>query len=191
MAECDIGLIGLAVMGQNLVLNMERNGFVVVVYNRTTATAESFVAAHPGKRLYLARTLEELTGAFKQPRKVMIMVKAGSPVDAVIEQLKPRLSPGDIIIDGGNSHFLDTERHVRDLAQMGIHFIGAGVSGGEEGALWGPSIMPGGDREAYALVEPIFNAIAAKARDWPTAGRRDPGHGGAEGHRQVDLAERF
>ncbi len=165
MMDCDIGLIGLAVMGQNLVLNMARNGFTVAVYNRTTATAEAFVAAHPDERLYLARTLEELVSALKRPRKVVIMVKAGPPVDAVIEQLKPLLSPGDIIVDGGNSHFPDTERRVRELAQAGIHFIGAGISGGEEGALWGPSIMPGGDREAYALVEPIFNAIAAKAKD--------------------------
>jgi 6-phosphogluconate dehydrogenase len=165
MATCDIGLIGLAVMGQNLALNMERNGFTVAVYNRTTATAESFVAAHPGKQLYLARTLEELVAALKRPRKVMIMVKAGPPVDAVIEQLTPLLEPGDLIMDGGNSFFMDTERRARELSQMGIHFIGTGISGGEEGALWGPSIMPGGDREAYALVEPIFNAIAAKAQD--------------------------
>ncbi|MCS7220263.1 MAG: NADP-dependent phosphogluconate dehydrogenase [Anaerolineae bacterium] len=165
MTACDIGLIGLAVMGQNLALNMERNGFAVAVYNRTMATAEAFVAAHPGKRLYLARTLEELAGALQRPRRVMIMVKAGQPVDVMIEQLVPLLEPGDLIIDGGNSFFADTARRARELAQAGIHFIGAGISGGEEGALWGPSIMPGGDREAYALVEPIFRAIAAKAND--------------------------
>ena len=116
MATCDIGLIGLAVMGQNLALNMERNGFTVAVYNRTTATAESFVAAHPGKKFYLARTLEELVAALKWPRKVMIMVKAGQPVDAVIEQLTPLLEPGDLIMDGGNSFFMDTERRARAVA---------------------------------------------------------------------------
>ncbi len=165
MAKYDIGLIGLAVMGQNLVLNMERNGFAVAVYNRTTSKAEAFVAAHPGKRLYLARTLEELVEALQRPRKIMIMVQAGRPVDLVIEALKPLLEPGDVIIDGGNSFFLDTERRARELAQGGIRYLGAGVSGGEEGALLGPSIMPGGDREAYELVEPIFTAIAAKAKD--------------------------
>ncbi len=165
MGDYDIGLIGLAVMGQNLVLNMERNGFAVAVYNRTTAKAERFVAEHPGKRLYLARTLEELVEALQRPRKVMLMVQAGRAVDAVIGQLKPLLEPGDVIIDGGNSHFRDTERRSQELAAQGIRFLGVGVSGGEEGALWGPSIMPGGDREAYALVEPIFTAIAAKAQD--------------------------
>jgi 6-phosphogluconate dehydrogenase len=165
MGDYDIGLIGLAVMGQNLVLNMERNGFAVAVYNRTTSKAEAFVAAHPGKRLFLARTLEELAGALKRPRKVMIMVQAGRPVDLIIEQLKPLLEPGDVIIDGGNSYFKDTERRARELAQDGIRYLGTGLSGGEEGALKGPSIMPGGDREAYELVEPIFTAIAAKAKD--------------------------
>ena len=165
MAGYPIGLIGLAVMGQNLVLNMERNGFGVAVYNRTVATAEAFVAAHAGKRLFLARTLPEFVAALDRPRKVMLMVKAGAPVDAMIDQLTPLLAAGDIIIDGGNSYFADTERRVQRLAAAGIHFIGAGVSGGEEGALCGPSIMPGGDRAAYAQVAPIFDAIAAKARD--------------------------
>jgi len=165
MAHYDIGLIGLAVMGQNLVLNMERNGFAVAVYNRTTATAEQFVAAHPGRRLYLARTLPELVAALAPPRKIMIMVKAGPPVDAVIDQIAPLLTPGDILIDGGNSHFVDTARRAQQLAARGIAFIGAGVSGGEEGALLGPSIMPGGDRAAYDQVAPIFEAIAAKAHD--------------------------
>ncbi|MCD6291788.1 MAG: NADP-dependent phosphogluconate dehydrogenase [Anaerolineae bacterium] len=165
MGKYDIGVIGMAVMGQNLVLNMERNGFAVAVYNRTTSRAEAFVAAHPGKNIYLARTLEELAEALRRPRKVMLMVQAGRAVDAVIGQLKPFLERGDVIIDGGNSFFQDTERRARELAEDGIRYLGAGVSGGEEGALWGPSIMPGGDPEAYKLVEPIFTAIAAKAED--------------------------
>ncbi len=162
-AIADIGLIGLAVMGQNLVLNFERNGYTVAVYNRTTATMEEFVAAHPGKQLVPASTLEELVAAIKRPRKILIMVKAGIPVDAVIEGLVPLLEPGDLIMDGGNSYFADTERRTVELEALGLRYLGMGISGGEEGALWGPSIMPGGSAEIWAEVRPLFEAVAAKA----------------------------
>ncbi len=162
MGNADIGLTGLAVMGQNLVLNMERNGYTVAVHNRTTQTMRDFVAAHPGTKLVACESLKDFVAALSKPRKVMIMVKAGAPVDSVIDQLVPLLEPGDLIIDGGNSFFPDTERRAKQLETKGLRFIGAGVSGGEEGALWGPSIMPGGQPEAYALVKDIFTAISAK-----------------------------
>ena len=163
MPTANIGLIGLAVMGQNLVLNMERNGYTVAVYNRTTATMEEFVNAHPGKKLVPTKTLEEFVQSLERPRKLMIMVKAGSPVDVVIDGLVPLLEQGDLIIDGGNSYFADTERRSEALTAKGLRFMGVGVSGGEEGALWGPSIMPGGAKESWELVKPILEAIAAKA----------------------------
>ena len=140
----DFGLIGLAVMGQNLVLNVESRGFAVSVFNRTAEVTREFVAAHPGKRLFGAPTLAEFVASLARPRKVMIMVKAGAAVDAVIEQLLPLLQADDIVIDGGNSLYSDTERRDLRLAAQGLRFIGAGVSGGEEGARKGPSIMPGG-----------------------------------------------
>jgi len=160
---CDIGLIGLAVMGENLVLNMESKGFTVAVYNRTTEVTEKFAAGRAkGKNIVPTRTLQEFVAALKRPRKAMIMVKAGAPVDAVIAQLVPLLEPGDIIIDGGNSLWTDTQRREKELAPKGIHFVGAGVSGGEEGALKGPSIMPGGSKESWEAVGPIFTKIAAQ-----------------------------
>ncbi len=162
MGKAHIGLTGLAVMGQNLVLNMERNGFTVAVHNRTTKTMQDFIAAHPGKKLIGCETMPAFVNALSKPRKIMVMVKAGAPVDAVIDQLIPLLEPGDLIIDGGNSYFLDTERRSKESQAKGFHFIGTGVSGGEEGALKGPSIMPGGPPEAYALVKDIFTAISAK-----------------------------
>jgi len=166
MLRYDFGLIGLAVMGQNLVLNMARNGFSVAVYNRTAATTREFLSGPAaGQPIGGAETLADFVAMLQRPRKIQIMVKAGSPVDQVIDQLIPLLDPGDLILDGGNSHFSDTERREKALAEKGIHFLGVGVSGGEEGALWGPSIMPGGKREAYALVEPILTAISAKARE--------------------------
>ena len=159
----DIGLIGLAVMGENLVLNMESRGYTVAVFNRTTSKVDDFVGGRgKGKKLVGAHTVEALIGALKRPRKVMIMVKAGAPVDAVIEEIAPLLEAGDIIIDGGNTHYPDTTRRARALKPKGILFVGTGVSGGEEGALKGPSIMPGGDPEAWPAVKPIFQAIAAK-----------------------------
>lgn len=163
MPTANIGLIGLAVMGQNLVLNMERNGYTVAVYNRTTSTMEEFVHAHPGKKLVPTKTLEEFVQSLERPRKFIIMVKAGAPVDAVIDSIVPLLEQGDLIIDGGNSFFPDTERRSEALAAKGLRFMGVGVSGGEEGALWGPSIMPGGTKESWELVKPILEAIAAKA----------------------------
>ncbi|MCO6450232.1 MAG: decarboxylating NADP(+)-dependent phosphogluconate dehydrogenase [Caldilineales bacterium] len=164
MTQYDIALIGLAVMGQNLVLNMERNGFSVAVYNRTASKTEEFAAGSAaGKNIKPTYSLEDLVASLKKPRIIMIMVQAGRAVDAVIEQLRPLLEPGDLLIDGGNSFFKDTERRSQELEAAGLKYLGVGVSGGEEGALWGPSIMPGGQFEAYELVEPIFDAIAAKA----------------------------
>jgi 6-phosphogluconate dehydrogenase len=161
---CDIGLIGLAVMGENLVLNMESRGFTVAVYNRTTAVMEKFISGRgAGKQFVGAPTLEEFAQALKRPRKAQIMVKAGAPVDAVIDQLVPLFEPGDIIIDGGNSLWTDTQRREKALKEKGIHFFGVGVSGGEEGALKGPSIMPGGSKEGWQALAPIYQKIAAVA----------------------------
>jgi len=178
MSQSDFGLIGLAVMGQNLVLNVESRGFTVSVYNRTTATTEEFVAKHPGKRLIGAATLEEFVASLKRPRKIQIMVKAGAPVDAVIEQLIPLLDPDDIIIDGGNSLYTDTERRDAYLSSKGLRFIGAGVSGGEEGARKGPSIMPGGPASTWEVMKPIFESIAAKVDGEPCVIHIGPGGAG-------------
>jgi len=176
----DIGLIGLAVMGQNLVLNIANNGFPVAVYNRTTQKTRDFMdGAASGKDIAGAYSLEEFTGLLKKPRRIVIMVKAGNPVDDFIDQLKPHLEKGDIIIDAGNSFFGDTERRAADLESAGINYIGTGVSGGEEGALKGPSIMPGGQKEAYAALEPILTRIAAKVNGEPCCtyiGPRGAGH---------------
>ena len=163
MPSQDFGLIGLAVMGQNLALNVESKGFSVAVYNRTTARTQEFMAGPAkGKSFVGAESLEDFVAALSRPRKIMLMVKAGQPVDDFIEQLLPHLDKGDLIIDGGNSHFPDTVRRNKALAEKGFLYIGTGVSGGEEGALLGPSIMPGGQREAYDLVEPILTKIAAQ-----------------------------
>ena len=163
MADADIGLIGLAVMGENLVLNMASNGYQVAVYNRTTSKVDDFIAGRAaGQPIVGTHSLEELCSKLKRPRRVMIMVKAGAAVDKVIEGLLPYLEPGDIVIDGGNSEFPDSIRRTNDLAEKKILFIGTGVSGGEEGALKGPSIMPGGNADAWEHVKPIFQAIAAK-----------------------------
>jgi len=178
MEKADIGLIGLAVMGQNLALNIERHGYRVAVYNRTTATMREFVAAHPGKKLAGCETLPDFVTALARPRRILIMVKAGAPVDAVIDELTPLLEPGDLLIDGGNSFFQDTERRCRDLTARGRRYMGAGVSGGEEGALWGPSIMPGGSPEAWAMMRPILEAIAARVNDEPCVAYIGPGGAG-------------
>jgi len=163
MSKADIGLIGLAVMGENLVMNMESKGFSVCVYNRTTQKVTDFTEGRAkGKNISGAYSIQELVDSLKAPRRVMIMVKAGKPVDACIEALLPCLSAGDIIIDGGNSHFPDTIRRAAYVESKGMLYIGAGVSGGEEGALNGPSIMPGGSPAAWPHVKPIFQAIAAK-----------------------------
>jgi len=166
MSKADIGLVGLAVMGENLVLNMESHGYTVAVFNRTVEKVESFVNGRgKGKNIIGTKSLEELAANLKKPRKVMLMVKAGKPVDDFIEMLLPFLDKGDIIIDGGNSHFPDSTRRTKYLEEKGLFFIGTGVSGGEEGALKGPSIMPGGSPEAWQHVKPIFQAIAAKVED--------------------------
>ncbi len=163
MADADIGLIGLAVMGENLVLNMASNGYQVAVFNRTTSKVDNFIAGRAaGKSIQGTHSLEELCSKLKRPRRVMIMVKAGAAVDKVIEGLLPFLEEGDIVIDGGNSEFPDSTRRTNDLGEKGILYIGTGVSGGEEGALKGPSIMPGGNPAAWEHIKPIFQAIAAK-----------------------------
>lgn len=164
MSKNQFGLIGLAVMGQNLVLNAADHGFSVSVFNRTTSKTEKFMAGEANdKDITGTVTLEEFVASLERPRIIQIMVQAGGPVDAVIGQLKPLLDEGDIIIDGGNSFFPDTERRAKELEAANLRFIGMGVSGGEEGARFGPSLMPGGTKEAYSFIEPLVNAIAAKA----------------------------
>ena len=159
----DIGLIGLAVMGQNLVLNMNDHGFTVAVYNRTVSKVDDFLADNAaGTNVVGAHSIEELIGLLKRPRRVMLMVKAGKPVDAFIETLLPYLEPGDIIIDGGNSNYEDSIRRTAYLESKGLLFIGTGVSGGEEGARFGACIMPGGSPEAWQHVKDIFQSISAK-----------------------------
>ncbi len=166
MKKADIGLIGLAVMGENLVLNMESHGYTVAVYNRSSDKTKNFTAGRgSGKNIIGTYSLEELVDSLAVPKRVMLMVKAGSPVDTVIDQLKPLLNKGDIVIDGGNSHFADTMRRTEELEKDGLLFIGTGVSGGEEGALKGPSIMPGGSPEAWPHVKELFQTIAAKVED--------------------------
>ena len=164
--QADIGLVGLAVMGENLVLNMESHGYTVAVYNRTTQKVDDFVEGRgKGKNIIGTKSIEELVAVLKKPRKIMLMVKAGKPVDAFIDQVLPHLEDGDIIIDGGNSHFPDTIRRTKYVEEQGKLFIGTGVSGGEEGALKGPSIMPGGSAKAWEHVKPIFQSISAKVED--------------------------
>ncbi len=181
MAKADIGLIGLAVMGENLVLNMESKGFTVAVYNRTVEKVDKFVAGRgAGKNFIGCHSIEELCANLERPRKVMMLVKAGQPVDDFIEQILPHLEPGDIIIDGGNSHFPDTIRRTEYVESKGMLYIGTGVSGGEEGALKGPSIMPGGSPAAWDAVKPIFQKISAHTEagepccDW--VGENGAGH---------------
>ena len=162
----DIGLVGLAVMGENLVLNMESKGFTVAVFNRSTDKVENFVNGRgKGKNIIGADSVEDLISKLQRPRKVMLMVKAGKAVDDFIEMLIPHLEPGDIIIDGGNTLFTDTNRRTKYVESKGLLYIGTGVSGGEEGALLGPSVMPGGSKDAWPQVKPIFQAIAAKVND--------------------------
>ena len=166
MNKADIGVIGLAVMGENLILNMESKGFTVACFNRTVSKVDRFINGRAkGKNVIGTHSIEELCDNLASPRRVMLMVKAGKPVDDYVELLLPHLEEGDIIIDGGNSYFPDTIRRTRYLAEKGIRYIGTGVSGGEEGALHGPSIMPGGNPEAWPHVKPIFQAIAAKVED--------------------------
>ena len=164
--DAEIGVIGLAVMGENLVLNMASHGHTVAVYNRTTSKVDAFLAGRAvGKSIVGAWSPEELVSKLAKPRRVMLMVQAGHAVDRVIETLRPLLEPGDVLIDGGNSNYRDTTRRTRALRESGILYVGTGVSGGEEGALLGPSIMPGGNPDAWPILEPIFKAIAAKVDD--------------------------
>jgi 6-phosphogluconate dehydrogenase len=172
------GLIGLAVMGQNLVLNVESRGFAVSVFNRSADVTEAFVAAHPGKHLTATKTLPEFVASLARPRTIMLMVKAGAAVDAVIEQLVPLLDRDDIVIDGGNSHYADTERRDAQLTALGLRFVGAGVSGGEEGARKGPSIMPGGPASTWQVLRPIFESIAARVNGEPCVMHIGPGGAG-------------
>lgn len=181
MKKADIGLIGLAVMGENLVMNMESKGFTVAVYNRTTSKVDAFVNGRAaGKNIIGTHSLQELADNLEKPRKVMMMVKAGAAVDSLIDQLIPVLEEGDIIIDGGNSHFPDTIRRTQYVESKGLLYIGTGVSGGEEGALHGPSMMPGGSPAAWPYVKPIFQGICAKVEsgdaccDW--VGENGAGH---------------
>ncbi|VBK96825.1 NADP-dependent phosphogluconate dehydrogenase [Burkholderia pseudomallei] len=163
MGKQAIGVVGLAVMGRNLALNIESRGYAVSVYNRSREKTDELIAEFPDRKLVPAHTLEAFVASLETPRRILLMVKAGEATDATIAALKPLLDKGDVLIDGGNTHFTDTIRRNQELAQAGLHFIGTGVSGGEEGALRGPSIMPGGQRDAYDLVEPILEQIAAKA----------------------------
>ena len=164
--SADIGVTGLAVMGSNLARNFARNGFTVAVHNRTAARTRALIKEHGDEGTFVpAETAEEFVAALERPRRLMIMVKAGDPTDAVIHEFAPLLEAGDVIIDGGNAHFEDTRRREKELRGQGIHFVGTGISGGEEGALNGPSIMPGGSAESYASLGPMLERIAAKAKD--------------------------
>ncbi|MGO4898700.1 NADP-dependent phosphogluconate dehydrogenase [Bacillus sp. GM2] len=167
MAKQQIGVVGLAVMGKNLALNIESRGFSVSVYNRSSEKTEEFLKEAEGKNVVGTYSIEEFVESLEKPRKILLMVKAGTPTDATIQSLLPHLEKGDILIDGGNTYYKDTQRRNRELAESGIHFIGTGVSGGEEGALKGPSIMPGGQKEAHELVKPILEAISAKVDGEP------------------------
>jgi 6-phosphogluconate dehydrogenase len=164
--QSQIGVIGLALMGENLILNMASKGFTVCTFNRTVSKVDEFIAGRAAEKSIIgAHSLEQFVGQLERPRKVMLMVKAGSAVDTTITSLIPLLEAGDIIIDGGNSHYADTNRRCKELEAKGLLFVGTGVSGGEEGALLGPSIMPGGRARAWEFVKPIFQAIAAKVAD--------------------------
>ncbi|HOO21991.1 MAG TPA: decarboxylating NADP(+)-dependent phosphogluconate dehydrogenase [Kiritimatiellia bacterium] len=165
-SHADIGVVGLAVMGENLILNMESRGFTVACFNRTVAKVDAFLGGRGrGKKLIGCRSLKELADALSRPRRILMMVRAGRPVDDLIGELAPLLEPGDILMDGGNSHYPDTIRRCREAAERGLLYVGAGVSGGEEGALKGPSIMPGGHADAWPHIQPIFQAIAARVDD--------------------------
>jgi 6-phosphogluconate dehydrogenase len=162
-ATQSFGVVGLEVMGRNLALNIERNGFPIAVYNRTTSKTEEFIADNAGRQIRMGRDYAEFVALLKRPRRILIMVKAGKPVDYVLDDLKPLLEKGDLVIDGGNSLYTDTERRAQEMEALGLGFFGMGVSGGEEGALWGPSLMPGGTEALYQEVDEILKAIAAKA----------------------------
>ncbi len=173
-----IGMIGLAVMGENLAMNIERNGYPIAVFNRDPKKVDDFVARAEGKQVIGTHSPEEFIKSLERPRKAILLVKAGEAVDWTIDQIKPFMDKGDIIIDGGNSYFMDTERREKALKAEGFNFIGSGVSGGEKGALWGPSLMPGGAKEAYDQIRPIWEAIAAKVDDGACVTYIGPGGAG-------------
>lgn len=194
MSKAAIGVVGLGVMGRNLVLNMERNGFHVAVFNRTPANLQAFMDEYArGKNITGSDSYPALMELLEKPRRILLMVTAGEAVDRVIDQIKPMLEPGDILIDGGNSYFQDTERRSIALNSEGLHFVGMGVSGGEEGALWGPSMMPGGTLEAWDALAPILRKIAAKAEDGePCVARMGPrgaGHYVKTVHNGIEYAD--
>jgi len=172
------GVIGLGVMGQNLALNIEEHGFPVAVWNYESDWIDRFLAAHPGKQLTGAKRLEDLVAAIERPRRILVMIKAGAPVDQTLVKLRPLLSPGDVVIDGGNSWWEDTQRREAETRPSGAFFFGAGVSGGEEGARHGPCLMPGGAKDAYASVQPVFEAIAARTESGPCVTYIGPGGAG-------------
>ncbi len=167
MSKADFAMIGLAVMGENLALNIEEHGFTVAVWNREPTTLQNFIAKHAGKKFVGASTPQELVASLQRPRRIMMMIKAGAPVDQTIEKLAPFLDPGDVVIDGGNSWFKDTQERTKRLEAQGFHFVGSGVSGGEEGGRYGPSLMPGGSKESWAAIQPVFEAIAATSDSGP------------------------
>jgi len=167
MAQAQFGVIGLAVMGENLALNIEEHGFPVAVWNREGTVTDKFIEKHAGKKFTGTKTLEELVQAIERPRRIMMMIKAGAPVDMTIDKLAPLMDEGDVIIDGGNSWFKDTQERTKRLEDKKLHFVGSGVSGGEEGARFGPSLMPGGSKESWEAIKPVFEAIAAKSDSGP------------------------
>jgi 6-phosphogluconate dehydrogenase len=178
MSQAQVGLIGLAVMGENLALNIEEKGFPIAVFNRTVSKVDDFLGRNPGKNLVPCHSIEELVRAVERPRRIIVMVKAGSAVDGQMELLRPHLDSGDIVIDGGNSWFQDTERRAKEYAQHGLQFVGMGVSGGEEGARHGPSMMPGGSPEAYQALAPVLTRVAAQVDDGPCVTHVGPGGAG-------------
>ncbi len=167
MTSADVGVIGMAVMGKNLALNIADHGYRVAIYNRTESVTGEVIAENAGKPLVATKSLKELVGALSRPRRILVMVKAGAPVDAVLADLTPLLEPDDVVIDGGNTWFPETQRREKALAQKSLHFVGMGVSGGEEGARFGPSLMPGGAPAAWGAIKPVFEAIAAKTDSGP------------------------
>ena len=167
MSEADVGVIGMAVMGRNLALNMADHDHRVAIYNRSGGVTDEVMAENPGKKLVPKKTLADFVGSLARPRRILVMVKAGAPVDQVLADLVPLLAPGDVVVDGGNTFFPETQRREKDLKAKGLHFVGMGISGGEEGARFGPSLMPGGAPEAWAATRPVFEAIAAKTDSGP------------------------
>ncbi len=178
MSQAHIGLIGLAVMGENLALNIEEKGFPIAVFNRTVSKVDAFLERNPGKKLVGTHSIEEFVRSLERPRRIIVMVKAGPAVDEQMALLKPLLEPGDIFIDAGNSWFLDTERRSKEFAEAGLQYVGMGVSGGEEGARHGPSIMPGGTRESWEALAPVLTKIAAQVDDGPCVSYIGPGGAG-------------